>query len=379
MKFKILLLLGFFVAMFSSCGKDNPLPETSDTTVLVYMLANNSLSSYATNNIADMKTAATAANLKGGHFLIYYVGRSGLPKLIELKEDSKGTVIEHTVKEYDVTNSADPEVMSEVISDMKSNCPAKNYGLILWSHGTSWLPSDYRSHLRSFGQDGENWMEIDELAKGIPNNLFNFILFDACYMSSIECVYELKDKADYIMGSPTETMATGWPYPAIIPYFYKQSEPDLESVAKIFYDTYNDKSGDWRTATVSVVKTSELQALTDITKDILSSKSDAEIFATDRSKMQRLEFLYGSPGLLYDFDDYIKQLATADQYSAFKKALNKAITYEAHTPTAYFSALGYSYAIDVCSGLTVYVPRSEYPKMNAWYNSRVLWSSVYSK
>ena len=50
-------------------------------------------------------------------------------------------------------------------------------------------------------------MEIDDLAKGLPDDLFDFILFDACYMASVECTYELRNKAEYILASPTETMA----------------------------------------------------------------------------------------------------------------------------------------------------------------------------
>ena len=43
--------------------------------------------------------------------------------------------------------------------------------------------------LHGYTQDGNNWMEIDDLAKGLPDDLFDFILFDACYMASVECTY----------------------------------------------------------------------------------------------------------------------------------------------------------------------------------------------
>ena len=70
------------------------------------------------------------------------------------------------LKDYEKQNSADPDVMRSVISEVVSQYPADSYGLVLWSHGTAWLPSDYQNKLKAFGQDGNNWMEIDDLAKG---------------------------------------------------------------------------------------------------------------------------------------------------------------------------------------------------------------------
>lgn len=373
MKLKLLSLIFAICALFSSCVNDDPIPENCNTkTVLVYMLANNSLSSFGNTNMEQMRSVATTANLKGGHLLVYQVSPGISPRLIEFKDDGKGNVTQNVVKEYSYTNSADPEVMQTIISDVKTMFSATNYGLVLWSHGTSWLPSDYRSHLRSFGQDGTNWMEIDEVAKGIPDNLFNFILFDACYMSSIECVYELKDKAQYILGSPTETMGDGWPYQLIVPYFFLPT-PDVNKVAETFYNYYNAKIGDYQTATVSVIKTEALQELAAATRAILSDKSADVLYGADLSKMQRLEYLYGSPGLLYDFSDYIEQLATPEQFATFKSALSKATSYEAHTPNAFFASPQRSYPIDHTCGLTSYVLRSQFPSMNDWYASRLRW------
>lgn len=60
--------------------------------------------------------------------------------------------------------------------------------------------------LRSFGQDESNWMEIDELAEALPDHVFDFIMFDACYMASTESSLCFRDKADYILASPTEVL-----------------------------------------------------------------------------------------------------------------------------------------------------------------------------
>ena len=59
-------------------------------------------------------------------------------------------------------------------------------------------------------------------------------------------------------------------------------------------------------------KTSELDNLKSAIHDILADKTESDIYSLDPKNMQRLEYLYRSPGMLYDFNDYIKQLATAN-------------------------------------------------------------------
>lgn len=376
----ILIALSFFC---TSCGDDNKSEEIKTSrTVLVYMIANNSLSSYASSNLESMVTVGTSANLNGGNLIVYYAPKGATPQLLQIKENSKGVVVKNLVKDYSEQNSADPTVMQSVISDVKSLFPANSYGLVLWSHGTSWLPSNVSTYLKAFGQDGSNWMEIYDLAKGLPDHGFDFIMFDACYMANIECAYELKDKTDYILASPTETMADGWPYQKMIPYFFTETL-QLDKAAQTFYNYYHTQSGDYQTATVSIIKTSGLSALATVAKGIFSTKSTSDLYAVDLTQMQKLEFLRKNgnvnPCLLYDMDDYIKQLGTSDQYSQFKAALANIITYEAHTPKAYFAGLGYSYPINECCGLSVYVPQSATTSLTEWYKQLQWYKAVYNQ
>ena len=129
--------------------------------------------------------------------------------------------------------------------------PAEEYGLILWSHGTSWLPAG--RGLRSFGSDSGKEMNIVDLAKALPLH-FKFILFDACLMGAVEVVYELRNTTDYIIASSTETIAEGFPYHLILPELVKQN-PDWTKVAQQYFDYYNNQQGVYQSATVSVILT----------------------------------------------------------------------------------------------------------------------------
>ena len=55
-------------------------------------------------------------------------------------------------------------------------------------------------------------MNIEDLvtilsADAVPH--FDFVLFDACFMQSIEVAYALRNFTDYYIGSPTENTWTG--------------------------------------------------------------------------------------------------------------------------------------------------------------------------
>ena len=76
--------------------------------------------------------------------------------------------------------------MYKVIKETTELFPAESYGLVLSSHGTSWLPGNFSS-LRSFGEENGQYMEITEMNEALEGFHFDFMLFDACYMSGIEC------------------------------------------------------------------------------------------------------------------------------------------------------------------------------------------------
>lgn len=165
-------------------------------------------------------------------------------------------------------------------------------------------------------------------------------------------------------------MADGWPYEEMMPQLFA-TDLQLEKVGETFYNHYLNNTYPY--ATVSLTKTSELDNLKSVIHDILADKTESDIYSLDPKNMQRLEYLYRSPGMLYDFNDYIKQLATAEQYDRFISCLDKAVVYKAHTPKSYYAAIRNALPIKSYCGLTIFVPQESLPKMLEWYKQRVGW------
>jgi hypothetical protein len=381
--FSFLLFTGL---VLTSCTSEELIKNPSRT-LLVYMAADNNLSSFAYDNIKQMLLGAEGDNLNGGNLLVYLDSSSEPPQLFQIKKGLDGKVEKELIRNYDNRNSVSIEVMQSVLAEVFDNeaYRADSYGLLLWSHGTAWLPADLNSYLRSYGQDKSDFMEIYELQEALGERKFDFIIFDDCYMANVEVAYTLRKNADYILASPTEVLAPGLPYHQIIKYlFSRESLPNtLSKAGETFYTFYEEQqagSSYPKSATIALVKTSGLEALSGICREILRGKEET-IFELQIANIQLFERLGKPNHSLFDFADYIKQLATDEQYARFEKALNEVVPYKKTTDIAYYANEGdiSGFPIDrerFC-GITSYVPQRQLEKLNNWYKQLDWYKAVY--
>ena len=132
MKFKLITLFIILCLGFTSCS-ENETPEPRTTrTILVYMMANNSLNSFASKNIESMIEGATSKNLNGGNLIVYYAPAGSPPELLRIKEEN-GVVKKIHLKDYemlillkdgmileDMRNGGDQEAFyQEILGKMK--------------------------------------------------------------------------------------------------------------------------------------------------------------------------------------------------------------------------------------------------------------------
>lgn len=370
---RIITGLLFCFPLFWGCTNDVPDPVAPTRTVLIYMAADNDLSSYSYDNIESIVQGTSASALNGGNLLIYVDANNAAPQLLQIKVKSDGKIQKLSVKDYPEQNSVDPSVMREVFDRVISDYPADSYGLVLWSHGTAWIPYKLQPMLRSFGQDESNRMEIDQLTEALPDHVFDFIMFDACYMASTEVAYALRDKADYILASPTEVLGEGFPYKLIIGNFFTETA-DLQQIAVTFYNYYNQQTGLYQSASVSLIATEQLDNLAAICREIVIGKENA-IAALPIQELQQLEYLGYNYHALYDFDDFISRLATETQYTNYLSILNKVVLYKKTTPNATY-AKG-QLVINQFSGLSIYVPQDGLATLNDWYKGMEWYRAVY--
>lgn len=373
-----LLLLVAFAISFASCEGDHdpiPVPSGKVRTVLVYVVADNTLSSFAAADVNEMMEGMKQVDPSLCNLLVYVDDKSA-PVLYHLTKDKSGNVALETVVQYEEQVSTDVTVMKEVVTRAFSAYPADSYGLVYWSHGEGWLP--YPVVTRWVGQDtsaGDSRMNISELAavlQSCPH--LDFLLFDACFMQSVEVAYELRSYTDYVIASPTEIPAPGAPYDKVVPKMFVSTDKEVvaKEMAKAYFDYYDERfnadnpSGNvnaW-TAGVSVgaLKTAALENLVTATKNALPPSIDADALVASGSIFNydnRVSLSRSYVGY-YDMDDVIKSLATPTEYTAWRSAFDAALVYWNTTPFNLSSYLNYPnggpFSMEGTSGVSVYLP-----------------------
>ena len=352
------VLLFFFLV---SCEKNDVEPQKTRT-LMVYLAGDNNLSGHMQKNISSMMSAWKESY--NANIVIYFDAPNAAPELYTFR--FKGKEVEKQVlKTYEEMDSADPEVLKKILNEMQDLYPSDSYGLILGSHASGWIPSGAsgRSNrmlhaepvlTRSFGKDytGSNEMDTRDMAKAIPFNKENleFILFDACLMSSIEVLYDLRDKAKYVIASPAELPAPGFPYARVMPYFWgkgKDLEKDLVKVCDEFWDYYNTYNATNRFGTIALIKMDEMEHLFDLTREVLQGQKENVATMVEYTKHDRF----------FDLGEYMKYM-TEDREGLYKEYRdfldNEVVIYKKATNPFYYTEI----PEEKFSGIATYIPLS---------------------
>ncbi|TYR37431.1 clostripain [Sphingobacterium phlebotomi] len=349
-EYNLLFLLILFAIGISSCNKKediDPLEEYAEHMTLVYISANNDLRSEAIKSINLLQKGFTKE--VGGKLLIYAKMSPNVSYMLAIKPNIGGNLTLDTLKIYNNTNSADPHFLKQVIHESRQLAPAKSYSLVLWSHASSWQPPQNLSvTTKSFGVDSGVEMDIKDLSSALPED-FDFLMFDACSMASIEVCFQLKSKARYILASPSEVLSTGFPYETISNDFFLGST-GLQSIAQKFIDYYRKQPGIRSSATISLIKTDLLDDVALQTAKLLSNKPPVPDY--NKSDIQKLNFDPKTEISAYDFISFLSHNYHQLDYIDLKESISNAVVFSASTDSFFGNPIE-----DFC-GLSVYLPES---------------------
>jgi hypothetical protein len=235
--------------------------------------------------------------------------------LYELIEDGYGGYDRRELKDYsDVPdfNSLRPETMKGILADIRSLAPAEKYAISFGMHATGWIPTSLggltqRSSMQKFKpmlvkdynvgitRNLGGSMDIGQFTEALGGSQFDFIIFDACLMSSIEALYDLRSVAPYIIVSPAETPLHGFPYDTVVRRIFSDWG-NVQSVCEAFMEYYRTNQP---YAAISLIKTSQLEELAAATRAVIESGTKP----VDLPAIQHYEGL--AAHIFYDFGDYI--------------------------------------------------------------------------
>lgn len=373
------LLLMTAILMLNSCIFEDKVDRTIHRTVLVYIGADNNLSNAANSNIYSMNSCISSG--MDNYNLLVFVDRNGAtPALLHVHNFQIDTVAK-----FPGADSTDPMLMREVIDEVVNNWKAESYGLVLWSHGTGWLPTNKLHYVASNmgyvqrrapmtkafaweDRKGQNpaykCMELDELVEAIPEGVFEFIAFDACFMGSVEVLYALRHKTDYIMSSCYEIVSYGFPYHIVTRDFLNGN---VIKACNEFHHYYNSMSSWEQMAGISLVETSQLDSLARCFRKVVAENKD-KIPEIDISTIQCFDRF--NRHAIFDLGDFVDKLNPSKELLAeFMLQLEECVPFKISTPYVFPGDLKDQIKIDKYCGMSVYVPIKWYDEggLNAAY------------
>ncbi len=382
---------------FSACSKDDETPPivspyVESRTVMVYMVAENSLNKNVWADVQEMLVGMNNDTLSANDRLVIYLDDVKLPRIYVVDKTTKITQFSELVPvmtyENDV-NSSSAEQLGTFIDYVKSNYPAESYGLVMWSHASGWTPSNFSGDMysetptkrKSFGVDNGknttnnngNQMNIDDMASVLQGNAFDFIFFDACVMQTIEVAYELRDAAKWLIASPAEIPASGANYETMTRAMFLKDDY-VNQMLTVYKQEYSNAYG----IVVSAVNTEALDDYAAYMKSVVAAHRSEMLNLNISSMLNYIR--YGSwtttsPDFL-DMQGIMLKVLDDEEYAQWKGNTDKLITC-VHTGRWYSGYPKSIIAIDdaQCCGMAMFIPFEKYTYSYESFNEKYLKTS----
>jgi hypothetical protein len=329
----ILTFLIFSVVPFLGCsgGGDSPTPdpipqEPYKWTYMVYLGADNNLSSAGINDIEEMAQVGSNDNVAivvQAEFSPNY--SSGVPDTKTRRFlVQKGTAAENLNAATDIGNvdMGSAGALTDFIQWAAETYPADRYALVLWDHGAGWKERAYNATSTKFrgaiqDETSGSFMSLPDLAAAVRNAgvQIDLINFDACLMAMYEVAYEFKGLADFLVFSEETEPGDGDPYDAILQDLVvdpEMSPRELSTAIVYHYDaSYTSYVQQYpgELTTKSAIDLSMLDSLDssvcDFGKALMADSSAAAVALAARSNTQ--DYAYTSNHDLYDLASYVAQ------------------------------------------------------------------------
>lgn len=387
-KFCSLIIATLFIVVGVSCsngdspdGPDVPVTPVGQTVFMFFPWSNSLLPDFR-RTVEDMQTVVAQRSMKDERVMVFMATSEREAVLFELKKQN-GQCLTDTLRRYSDRPFTSRQWLTSLFSEVMTLAPASRYGMVVGCHGLAWVPVQGQRKARKrlgsqerideednlykeeridkeglykeerIDKEGDDLMhfevqgpvttrfiggtypetqiETTDLADAMADAGLHteYILFDACYMSSVEVAYELKDVTHYLIASPTEVLSYGFPYITMGKHLL--GTPNYKGIVDSFisfYSSYNLPYG-----TVAVTDCTQLDALAAIAQQI-------NAVAAEQLVPNGVQIMDGySPTLFYDLG-HLMSLKDAGTVltAAFAEQLYKTVPYKGHTDQ-YFTAL----------------------------------------
>jgi hypothetical protein len=309
-------------------------------TILTYIAAHNNLQELGDRSLEQIVGIGSTREVVHG---VLFDGEEGA---VRCMVGDPGKVIEQEkLPEFD---SGDPDRLIETARWVFSRYPAERYGLILWSHGSGWMPHEieavaeevhgsrpvaapeaiersqmsgsrvlFRSSLAGilkpqklaeravlFDDGTGHSLDTVELGRVVASihsfihQPLEFLGMDACLMANIEVAYQIRNAVRFMVASEELVPGHSWPYDTIMGALRARPETGGADLARLvvekytaYYTAHPPAAGDVTKAALDLAQVHTLAEAVDILAAALIAGMDlqADVLWKAQSKTLKRE------------------------------------------------------------------------------------------
>lgn len=363
MRHALYALLLVVTTLLGACHDELPTPipqpidTTAERTIVMYLPFSGfsySLYDEFQKNIQDIESCIKQQHGLGKNRLFVVISESPMhTHLYQIK--LQGTECVHdTLKTYNSTQLAMSSWITTMLNDIKYYSNTRKVAMLVGCHGEGWLPAKNISNAKTrwFGGMGYG-INIPVFAKGLRDAGVNleYLLFDDCYLSTVEVAYDLKDVTQTLIASTSEVMAVGMPYATVFKYL-TTDQPDYYRLTTDYIDFYRAYSSPY--ATLGVINTQYIQPMADFMKRVNAIYTWN---TANELQLQDLDGIHFVPTVYFDFGSYAQALFGSDitMYAQFQTLMSSLIIAKGYTGTIY-NYPGHTTPVSQFSGITISDP-----------------------
>jgi len=271
---------------------------TRNWTIMVYLAGDNNLDSAGVVDLNEMKTVGSTDQIA----VLAQFDRAGAKGATSRYCLKKGTPLaKDVIQSLGETNMGDPKVLEDFVTWGTTNYPANHYLLVLWNHGAGWddanlyqgdvfsgatppvsrkkqpittrgaateaepiafaqaraglsrtqralfcatVGAAVRKRGIAFDDQAQDFLDNIELKKVMTKikktlkKKIDILGMDACLMSMVEVYYQMRDVAEFSVGSEESEPGEGWPYDRILKALAAKPTMTPEELSKTIVNEY---------------------------------------------------------------------------------------------------------------------------------------------
>jgi hypothetical protein len=281
-------------------------PAQKDWTVLIYVSARNNLGLEAIKDVNEMEAAGSTDRVN----VAVEMGRivteppfnpfsstqepappqadwTGSRRFLMVKDGDPLKINSPVLAHFPDADMGDWRHLAEFIAWGKANYPAKKYMLVVGGHGSGWRgvkPPAGAAKGIAYDDPSGNHISPEELARAIKaGGGVNVYGSDACLMQTVEVLYDLKDSAEFVVGSQETTPGSGWNYEVFLKALQANPGGDAFAAAQAALKGFSEFYGAQKqSVTMSIVRPAQaapLAALMDkFARLVAASPEDMKLY-----------------------------------------------------------------------------------------------------